>query len=258
MADDGTQKTHQLKGRRGGCDERGFSQVSYLYLLVGYDDSDALQFAPSPAPVAIPPTSVTFDEAETSNNELQVWVHYKGIAGTGDPDPTKTQYLCNGEWREEPIETFPDQALLASKYGAQDDGTGRIKFPQYLPAQQAGSFGADPDLLGAGGANATGGGTPNPLYGVDTYPVRMQVAQKAYVCRALPSTLGKPGDVLDDLPDDFPDQLRGNGPYIVDNPEIRSGGNAFEVVERFKSINKLQHLEALYDLLQASDGNSSQ
>ncbi len=247
---------YKILGRRGGTDARGLANVGYLYQLVGYDDSSAMQFSPEPPPVALDVDTREFNNIALGNDYIEIWCNYVGIPGSEDTPPKgKTQYMKKGRWREVPIEVFPNRNLLISKYGAYDDGSGRLKFPQYLGAVAPT---LTPHLVGIGsgvfmqnGNDSSGGsqGSLNPLYGVSTYPVQVLCASKSYIRRVEPPDLfSQAGTVIKNLPDDFPNPEQG-GPWLVNNPEARTRGNCVDIVETFDELDELAHLEALYDLI---------
>lgn len=229
-----------IKGITGSRDRRGLVSVTYTCFIEKTNESGAL-LAALPVKPGLPEVDRRIREHGVDNNSFIVTVTCEGIPPGGAPAVEQDQYVVEDEWREEPIEAFPDRDTLESKYGAYPDDDGRLKFPEFLPGGGTGSGSG----LGAGRSSA---GEKNPLFGVSTYPVQLATASHAYVRTVKPSGLRKKaGTVIKALPAGF--QESGGGPWIVCTPSCRRRGNCWEIVERYKEINNLKHIEALYLLL---------
>lgn len=165
---------------------------------------------------------------------------FQGLADGADPSSELEQYTIDGEWREEPIEAFPDRALLVSTYGGYIDAAdGRLKFPETLSSSGSGATGF---------SSSSKASVKNPMFGVTSYPVLRLVAEHTYVRSSAPSGIyTRVGTVLTSLPSGF-DEPDGKT-WIVDTPTIRRIGNARHITERYKDIDMLKHVEALYRLI---------
>jgi len=230
----------QIKGITGSRDRRGLVSVTYNCFIADTTEARAL-VAELPFNPGLPEVNRTVKEFQIDNRSFLVTVTCEGIVPGGTPLEANDQFLIEDEWREEPIEAFPDRDTLEKRYGAYPDDDGRLKFPEFLPTG-----------AGTGSGSGLGGGRSsddkNPLFGVSTYPVQIATASHSYIRTAKPSGLRKKaGTVIKSLPAGF--QESGGGPWLVCTPSCRKRGNCWEIVERYKEINNLKHLEALYLLL---------
>lgn len=228
----------KIKGVSGGVDRRGLAKVKGRYLFEDISVDDAL-VAPLPSRfTSLPEAGREFSEWD-SDKSFYMDVTFEGLLK--DPTSDEDQYVILPEWREEPIEAFPDMDALVKKWGAYDEGDGRIKFPQYM---SGGGTAAGTGLGSSSGSK----GERNPLYGTTSYPVLRCVAQHSFVRLRKPANLASSvGDVVKNLPAGF--EFSGMGPWIVDVPRMRKRGNAWEIVLTWKSIDNLKHIEALQTLL---------
>lgn len=228
----------QLKGITGGKDRRGLISLGYRYHFGDTDPISALIAALPAVPAGLP--EVDRRLTEWANNEsFIVQATFEGILD--EPSPDEDQFSITSEWREEPIEAFPDREALEKQYGAFEDAdSGRLRFPETLEGTAA-----------SGSALSKGkkASSKNPLFGLTTYPVLRMVASHSYVRKIVPASVySDVGTVVRNLPAGFqepPDKV-----WIVDTPNVRKRGNAWEIVERWKDVDRLAHLEALYLLLQ--------
>lgn len=173
---------------------------------------------------------------EPDDDKWRVDVTYQGLADGSQPGDDMDSYEISGEFREEPIESFPDRDLLVSQYGAYFE-EGRLKFPETLGGTKAAT----------GYSSKTS--AKNPLFGTTSYPVYYEVASHSYVRNTVPASVHtRVGTVLDTLPGGF--DYRGNSKsWFVDAPQLRKTGNAWQITERFKDLDALVHLNALMKLI---------
>jgi hypothetical protein len=173
-----------------------------------------------------------------NDDKWLVDVTYQGLAA-GDPSTDLDQYSIQGEYREEPIESFPDQAYLKNNYQAYIDGAdGRLKFPETLSRSKNSSFSSNKKATGK-----------NPLFGLTSYPVCYEIASHTYVRSSVPSSVHKKkGTVIASLPSGF--EYDGDSKaWFVDAPLINKTGNAWSITERYKEIDDLPHLIGLFSIL---------
>jgi len=166
-------------------------------------------------------------------------VTYQGLAA-GDPSAELDQFDIQGEYREEPIESFPDQNYLRTNYQAFIDPTdGRLKFPETLSrSKSSSSFSSNKK-----------GTEKNPLFGLTSYPVCYEVASHSYVRSQVPSSVHKrKGTIIASLPSGF-DYNGDSRAWFVDAPLVRKSGNAWTITERYKEMNDLPHLVGLFSRL---------
>lgn len=165
---------------------------------------------------------------------------YQGLADGKQPSEDLEQYDIGGEFREEPIESFPDRALLIANYGAYiDPGDGRLKFPEKLPEKKRGS------------SSSRRASAQNPLFGLTTYPVHYEVASHTYIRTSVPARVhNETGSIRASLPAGF--SYDGNAKaWFTDAPTASKRGNAWTITERWKEIVvQLAHIEALQKLIQ--------
>ena len=224
----------QIKGIKGGRDRRGLVSLTYRYLFTDATVDDAL-LASLPNTPSLPEVNRQFVEWEVDNNGFLIDGTFEGILN--EPEADQDQYQVNGDWREEPIEAFPYRALLESKYGAYEED-GRLKFPEFITSSRGGS--------GIGGSAQE----KNPLFGIDSYPVQRLVASHSYVRKRVPrSVYQNAGKVVKSLPSGFEDPPQRT--WITDPPKTQKRGNSWTIVESWKEVDNLKHLEALYLLLSA-------
>ena len=125
-------------------------------------------------------------------------VVYEGLE-TEFPDGEYDDFELITEEREMPIETYAPFEILVEEYGAvSNTETRRVEFPETLPKQ--------PSRLGQALTLDTmkGKETPNPFYGVTSYPVTHTVAVWRLVRKRVPSNLIKQErTVIDRLPSGF-------------------------------------------------------
>lgn len=173
---------------------------------------------------------------DASEDQWIVDVTYQGLV-SGDPAIDLDQYEIQGEFREEPIESYPDRAGLVSTYGAYIE-EGRIKFPETMPTKASTGF--------TSGKTST---QQNPLFGLTSYPVYYEQASHTYVRTSVPASVhNKVGTVLSNLPGGF----EYDGParaWFVDAPLLRKTGNCWTITERYKEMDAMKHINALYSLI---------
>lgn len=179
-------------------------------------------------------------EWDADEDKWVVDVTYQGLSGDTPPE-SSDQFEVSGEFREEPIESFPDRAMLTSTYGAYVDPTdGRLKFPEKMPAAQAGT-----------GFGSTQSSQDNPLFGLTSYPVYYEVAQHTYARLTVPGdVITKRGTIIQNLPSGF----EYDGParaWFVDAPLRRKVGSAWTITERYKEISQLKAFNALMSIISA-------
>lgn len=165
-------------------------------------------------------------------------VTYQGLL-SGDPGEDFDQYEIAGEFREEPIEAFPDRASLVRDYGGYLE-EGRLKFPETLPTKTN---------AGTGLSGAKSSAAQNPFFGLTSYPVYYEIATHTYIRKTVPGSVHKrKGSILASLPGGF--SYDGDAKaWFVDAPLVRKAGNAWSITERFKEIDALKHIRALYALI---------
>lgn len=227
-----------MKGIKGSRDRKGLSSYTLTFLITDATLDDGFSL-PIPVPTGLPIVGRSFREWDVDNNGFILDVTCEGLISEPPPGSDET-FSVQPEWREEPIETFPYQDALVKNYGAYEGGEGTLKFPQYIKGGAS---------AGGGLAKAQlSGKETNPLYGVRTYPVLRIVASHSYTRRAIPSSVySRIGTVIKGLPPGF--EYPGDKPFIVDTPVLQSRGNCWSITERYKDIDKLKHLEALYGLM---------
>ncbi len=167
-------------------------------------------------------------------------VTYQGLA-SGDPAESLDQFELDGEFREEPIESFSDRAWLASNYGAYiDPADGLLKFPEYLPVSTGSGF----------SATSSSSRQQNPLFGLRTYPVYYEVATHTYVRTNVPASVRKrKGTIVNSLPGGF--EYQGDvKTWFVDAPKTSKRGNAWTITERYKELDQFKAIAALKKLVQ--------
>lgn len=176
---------------------------------------------------------------EPDDNKWIVDVTYQGLVA-GDPSEELDQFEISGEFREEPIEAFPERAALQSNYGAYIDNEGRIKFPETMPVKASASF---------GGATTSQSSQQNPLFGLTTYPVYYERASHTYVRSNVPGIVHRrKGTIITNLPSGF--EYGGDAKaWFVDAPAIRKTGNCWTITENYKEIDALPAINALMALI---------
>lgn len=164
-------------------------------------------------------------------------VTYQGIIAA-DPAVDLDQFDIQGEFREEPIEAFPDRAALVSTYGAYVE-EGRLKFPETLPTKSSAS----------GFASSKTSSAQNPLFGLTSYPVYYETASHSYARTSVPASVHtKVGTIISNLPAGF-DYDGSAKAWFVDAPILSKTGSAWRITERYKEIDALKHINALYALI---------
>jgi hypothetical protein len=227
----------QIKGISGGKDRRGLVSLTFRYLFTQTTVDEALTGELPTKPTSLPEVGRKFVEWDVDNHGFLIDVSFEGIIN--EPGKEEEQYLIVGEWREERIEAFPKRQELIEKYGAYEED-GLLKFPQYLPAKGQGS--------GSFQNTTKSKGELNPLFGTTSYPVLRLVATQTMVRERVPaSVFSEVGNVVKKLPAGFQDPPK--RVWIVDTPQVRRRGNTWEIVRRWKEVDNLKHLEALYLLL---------
>ena len=169
-------------------------------------------------------------------------VVYEGLE-TEFPDGEYDEFELITEEREMPIETYAPFEILVEEYGAvSNTETRRVEFPETLPKQ--------PSRLGQALTLDTmkGKETPNPFYGVTSYPVTHTVAVWRLVRKRVPSNLIKQErTVIDRLPSGF----YYSGPkknWYVRPLQKRKSGNAWTIEWSATEVSEFKHLEALFTL----------
>ncbi len=228
----------ETKGRRFAVDSKGLVTWTVPYFA---DSEGDLANLPTQYRGALR-TGASGAEWDAGEGKYVVTVTYQGFdpsqgAASGELD----SYEITPEWREEPIESHPDVAALKAQYGGTvDPSDGRLKFSETLDGKGGGG-------TGFGGTKKSS--AKNPLFGVTTYPVLRLVATHSYVRDHIPKgIMSKPGTVVKSLPAGF--EGEGNDKtWICDTPQIRKRGNAWEITERWKDVDRLEHLQVLYKLI---------
>jgi hypothetical protein len=179
---------------------------------------------------------------------------YKGLADGGDSGfgVERGTYRIYGEWREEPIETFPERQKLMEDYGGFIEDK-KLKFPETIPLSSAAAAG---NALGFAVGFAVGlavpsatqgssGGERNPMLNVTSYPVYYEVAEMTYVdTKVDPEVHREVGTVVESLPAGF-DYVGEATSWLVDVPSIDKQGNARRITRRWKQVDRIQHLQVL-------------
>src|SRR4051794_32199111 len=123
----------QIKGISGGVDRRGLCSWGQKYLFQNMTPEQAATTLEIPNMPGLPIVGRQFNEWDVDNFSFFMTITFEGLSSSGSSQPGQDQYLIDDEWREEPIEQFPDRDLLIKEYGAYiDPEDGRLKFPQYL------------------------------------------------------------------------------------------------------------------------------
>lgn len=179
-------------------------------------------------------------EWDAGENKWIVDVTFQGLPDGAAPSEELEQFTIQGEWREEPIESFPERASLVSTYGGYiDPSDGRLKFPEALVSKAGSGTGLN------GSKKASG---KNPMFGVTSYPVLRLVAEHTFVRASAPSGIySEVGTVVNSLPSGFDEP--GGKIWIVDTPTVIKVGNARRVTKRWKDLDALRHIEALQRLI---------
>lgn len=163
---------------------------------------------------------------------------YIGVpADAPEPEEFDT-FDFDGEYREEPIETFPRRDLLISVYGAYLDN-GKLKFPEVLPVKSRSR------------STRAGAEQQNPMNGVESYPVDFFTARQTMVRKVIPSEVFREkGTIVASLPSGFDYSGEGDA-WFVDAPRITSRGNVKQIVRTWKELpGELDYWRALRVLLQ--------
>ena len=225
----------QLNGVSGGIDRRGLVVVKYKFACTDTDEISALKATLPVSPAGLAEVGREI-ENWVSNSNFIISARFEGDIRE-EPTESQDQFFIGGEWREEPIETFTDREALEKEYGAYEDpDTGRLKFPETLESASSGGIGKQK------------ASTKNPLFGTTTFPALRLVAVHSYVRKTVPaSVFTNVGNVVKNLPAGF--DAPPNKTWIVDTPQVRWRGTCWEIVEKWKDVENLQHLEALYLLL---------
>jgi hypothetical protein len=228
----------QVKGMEGGRDRRGMLSLAYSYLVLDMSPEEASLVALPVKPATIPETGERKFKEWVHNRNFMMTAQFEGIVS--EPGEEAEQCMIQGEWREEPIEAFPDREALMKEFGAYEDpDTGRLKFPETLEGTTS---------SGSSLSKSKRQSEKNPLFGLTTYPVQRMVASRAYMRFNVPSSVYESvGEVTKTLPAVFDEPP--NKTWIKDPPLVRKRGNAWEIVERWKDVERLKHIEALYLLL---------
>lgn len=248
----------ELKGRKFRIDDEGMMTFSLRYHC---DTEDEALFS---VPTSYRGLVRKGHNGGQWDGDLSQWIVDATFSGlvSGDAGLTpedQDQYLITGEWREEPIEAFPDRALLVREFGAFVED-GKLKFPEKMPQSTSATAAAGALGFAAGFAvglatqafSGNGGDAQeedNPLFGVTTYPVYYEVAERSYVRARVPAEVRRRiGTVLEDLPSGFEYDGEAKA-WFVDAPTTQKVGNAWRIVERFREVDQLKHVQALYRLL---------
>jgi hypothetical protein len=227
----------QIKGIKGGVDRRGLAKFSARFLFTESTIEEAMVADLPSKPATLPETGARdFVEWDVDNDGFIIEAHFEGVVA--EPKESQDQARITGEWREEPIEVFPDRQKLEDKYDAYiDPEDGRLKFPEYIKVKGSGS--------GLGGGSRE---ERNPLFGVTTYPVLLLVAVHTFVRLRVPdSVYSEPGTVVKSLPSIFDDPPKRT--WLVDTPDTQKRGNGWTIMRKWKEVNNLKHVAALYDLM---------
>lgn len=170
---------------------------------------------------------------------------YEGLLE--DPPADMDEYMIDGEFREEKIETFPKPELLVTEYGAYKKN-GEILFRETLDASAGSATGLP--------RQGSGSEVPNPLFGVKTYPVFYEVAEWSFVRKNIPPSIQRlRGKTVDRLPAGF--RYDGEAKlWFVDKVPRRTRGNSWSGSVRYKQIDDTPHIKALQDLINGSGRGS--
>jgi hypothetical protein len=224
----------QLKGKEFSVSDQGLVAFVIKYYC---DSEDEALFSTPSTYRGLPRQGRNGAEWDASSDKWIVTVTYQGLTGT-EPGEDQDDYSIDAEFREEPIEAFPERDLLIKTYGGYIE-EGRLKFPETLDSVKG-------NTSGLGNGKKTG--AKNPLFGLTSYPVMRLVASHTMVRRTVPASVWREvGTVVKSLPSGFDEP--GGKTWLVDAPIIRKKGNAKTITRRWKDIDKLNHLNALYLLL---------
>lgn len=224
----------QLKGKQFSVSNEGL--VSFVIRYHCDTEDEALSGVPSEYR-GLRRYGRNGSEWDPDADQYIVQVTYQGLLAS-EPTEEDDDFAIDAELREEPIEAFPDRALLESNYGAYIED-GRLKFPETLSGSGKGSTGL------SSGKNSKG---KNPLFGVTTYPVMRMIASQKMVRRTTPASIySDVGRIVKSLPSGFDEP--GNKTWIVDAPQVQKRGNARVITKRWKDIDPIKHVEALYTLI---------
>jgi len=179
---------------------------------------------------------------------------YKGLADGGDSGfgEELATYRVYGEWREEPIETFPERQRLIDENGGYIE-EGKLKFSETKPLSAAAAVGGAlgvavgfaVGLSTPSAAQGSSGGETNPMFNVTTYPVYYEVAEMTYVDTRVAAEVRRDvGTVVESLPAGF-DYDGDAKAWLVDVPSIDKQGNAYRITRRWKQVDELKHLQVL-------------
>lgn len=225
----------QIKGKSFTVSDRGLVVIRLRYFCDGEDD------ALSGIPANYRGLTRRGHNGGTWNPDDEKWivdVTYQGLLGS-DPGEDFDEYEIDGEFREEPIEAFPDRAALVRDYGGYLED-GRLKFPETLPTKSS---------AGTGLSSSKASTAQNPLFGLTSYPVYYELATHTYLRTTVPGIVHRrKGTIIASLPGGF--SYDGDAKaWFVDAPKVRKVGNAWQITERFKEIDALKHISALYALI---------
>lgn len=221
-------------GLSGNRSELGLVQVQLPHDNATIDD--LLTFQPV-TPWGFPEVNRSFSQMEDGTYRLICSM--EGLDPNSDPDADGI-FEYDSTFREEPIETFPDQDLLKSEYGAYEV-EGKLKFPSTLPKSTKGS--------GLTGKQGSAGDETNELFGTTTYLVLNAIFRHTYLRRSIPNNfLDKAGTTVDELPSGFPTPEGRN--WLVMPPKARKRGNVYEIIEELMlSKPGSKWPKALYSLI---------
>ena len=169
-------------------------------------------------PFGLPETGRQVSQLE--DGSFQVTITYEG---TETEPPEDDSYEFDSSFREEPIESHPNIALIRSRFGGVTGDDGRITFPERLPRHNSGG-------TGLSGNESTASAEKNPMFGQTTYLVLHAVFRRTYLKRRVPKDLlESAGTTREKLPGGLPTPSGRN--WLVMPPKVSKRGNVFEITE---------------------------
>jgi hypothetical protein len=169
-------------------------------------------------PFGLPETGRQVSQLE--DGSFQVSITYEG---TENELPEDESYEFDSSFREEPIESHPNIALIRSHFGGTTSDDGRITFPERLPRKSTSG-------AGLSGNESSGAGEKNPMFGQSTYLVLHAVFRRTYLKKKVPKNLlDEAGTTRDKLPGGLPTPKGRN--WLVMPPKVSKRGNVFEITE---------------------------
>lgn len=127
------------------------------------------------------------------------------------------EFSLDGTTSEEELETHPDLLSLVEWYGGEiDAASGKVKFPEHLPAPE--------------GPDGASGPVKNPLFGVEKYLVPGEVWNRKYVSEQLPANLVRGLGTIDTPPGN-PPEIEGRRNWLKIRARAALRGNIWQIEE---------------------------